>query len=176
MEEPVAKLGFRAKIDDGKASFATGSEDKKRGYMIRFPINREVQATALEGVRKPWEAQVGSLPVIVSAIPPELLGPGGGYSAEDLFALALLNCIIATFKVYCEKSKISFKELKGRAVLTIDQQPSENLFWMKHIEVFIDVTGSSDPEKIKRQLESSIKDCAVSNSIKSSKTFHLNVS
>ena len=144
--------------------------------MIKFPVKCEVQATATEGIRKSWNAQAGSLPVIVSAIPPILLGPGGGYSPEDLFALALLNCIIATFKVYCEKFKISFKELKGRAVLTVDQQTSENLLWMSHIEVFIDITGATDPEKVRMQLQSAIKDCAVSNSIKSGKTFHLNVS
>jgi uncharacterized OsmC-like protein len=144
--------------------------------MIKFPIKTEVKATATEGARKTWTVQAGSLPVIVSAIPPEFLGPGGGYSPEDLFALALLNCIIATFKVYCEKFKISFQELKSRAILTVDQQSSDNLVWMKHIEVFVDVTGSSDPEKIRRQLECAVKDCAVSNSIKSGKTFHLNVS
>jgi uncharacterized OsmC-like protein len=149
---------------------------KKRGFMIKFPVKCEVKATATEGIRKSWNAQAGSLPVIISAIPPEFLGPGGGYSPEDLFALALLNCIIATFKVYCEKSKLSFVDLKSRAILTADQQPSENLIWMKHVEVFVDVTGSSDPEKVRRQLENSIKDCAVSNSIKSGKTFHLSVS
>jgi hypothetical protein len=36
--------------------------------------------------------------------------------------------------------------------------------------------GTSDPDKAKKTLELAIKDCAVSNSIKSGKTFHLNVS
>lgn len=144
--------------------------------MIRFPVKTEVKATATQGVRTHWDAQAGTLPAINSSIPPEFLGPGGGYSPEDLFAIALVNCIIATFKVYCEKFKLSFAELHAKAILTTDLQPSDNLIWMKHIEVFIDVTGSSDEEDIRRQLESAIRNCAVSNSIKSGKTFHLNVS
>jgi uncharacterized OsmC-like protein len=144
--------------------------------MIKFPVKTEVRATATEGIRKSWNAEAGHLAPIVSAIPPEFLGPGGGYSPEDLFALALLNCIIATFKVYCEKFKISFQDLKGRAILTTDLEPSENLIWMKRIEVFVDVSGASDPENVRRQLECAVKDCAISNSIKSGKTFHLNVS
>jgi uncharacterized OsmC-like protein len=144
--------------------------------MIRFPIKCEVKATAAEGIGKTWKSQSRSLPPIISAIPPELLGPGGGYSPEDFFALALLNCIIAGFKVSCEKFNLSFQNLEARAILTVDQIPSENVIWMKHIEVFIDITGASDQEQVQLQLEKSIKNCAVSNSIKSGTTFHLKVS
>jgi|GEM_PF-343269 len=148
---------------------------KERYLMIKFPIKTEVKASATEGVRKSWTVQSDSLPEIVSAIPPEFLGPGGGYSPGDLFTLSLLNCIIGTFKVYCEKFKISFRELNSRAILTIDQQQADNIILMKHIEVFIDVSGASDRDKVRKQLENAIKDCAVANSIKSGKTFHLNV-
>jgi organic hydroperoxide reductase OsmC/OhrA len=143
--------------------------------MMKFPMKFEVEATATQGIRNTWSGQSGSLPPIPSAIPPEFMGPGGGYSPEDLFALALLNCLIATFKVYCEKSKISFESIKSRAILTVDKQPAENFIWMKHVEVFIDVNGSSDPDKARQLLDSSLKDCAVSQSIKSGKTFHLKV-
>lgn len=144
--------------------------------MVKFPIKYEVKASGVPGIQKRWMAQAGSLPPISSAIPVEFSGPGGGYSPEDLFALSILNCIIATFKVYCEKSKIQFSDLKGRAILTVDQEPPENSFWMKHIEVFVDVTGASDPQKTRQLLDHAIKNCAVSNSIKSGKTFHVSVS
>ncbi len=144
--------------------------------MIRFPVTNEVRATASAGIRTLWEAQAGSLPKILSAIPPQFMGPGGGYSPEDLFALAILNCIIATFKTYCTQTKLSFGELSGRAILTADQLPSENLIWMKHFEAFIDVKEASDVEEIRFQLDRTISDCAISNSIKSGKTFHINVS
>ena len=71
--------------------------------MIKFPMKFEAEAHATPGASTQWTAQTDLLPPIPSAIPPEFMGPGGGYSPEDLFALALLNCLIATFKVYAEK-------------------------------------------------------------------------
>lgn len=135
----------------------------------------EVEATASPGINTQWTSQTDQLPPIPSAIPPEFMGPGGGYSPEDLFALAVLNCVIATFKVYCEKGKITFEAIHGKAHLTVDKLPSESGFGMTQIDMTLDVRKANDPDKAKKTLELAIKDCAVSNSIKSGKTFHLNV-
>ncbi len=142
--------------------------------MVKFPMKFEVQATASSGINSPWTAQTDLLPPIPCAIPPEFMGPGGGYSPEDLFALAVVNCIIATFKVYAEKSKLSFESVQGKALLTVDKLPSEPGFGMTQIDITLDIKGALDPDKAKKVMEVSIKDCAVSNSIKSGKTFHIN--
>lgn len=144
--------------------------------MIKFPMKFEARATSQQGSGSQWSAQAGDLPVITSAIPPEFMGPGGGYSPEDLFALALLNCLIATFKVYCEKSKVSFQEVKGKIHLTVDRITGQTGFAMTQADIFFDIEGASDPEKIRKLMDSAIKDCAVSNSVKTGKTFHINVS
>lgn len=136
----------------------------------------EVQASASSGIGERWTAQTDRLPPIPSAIPPEFAGPGGGYSPEDLFAISVINCMIATFKVYCEKAKQSFQTIQAKATLTVDKMASEGGLGMTQINVGFDVTGASDPGKIRSLLESAIKDCAVSNSIKSGKTFHIHVS
>ncbi len=143
---------------------------------MKFPLKFEISAQASSGVEDLWTAQTAHLQPITSAIPPEFMGPGGGYSPEDLFAIALLNCLIATYKVYCKKGGISFKTIQGKAILTIDHIPGEGPFGMKAIDVTLHVEGASDPNKARQILETAIKDCAVSNSIKSGKTFHLNVS
>ncbi len=143
--------------------------------MIKFPMKFEVSARASSGIASQWTGQADKLPPIPSAIPPEFMGPGGGYSPEGLFAISVLNCIIATFKVYCEKSKISFQDLQSKVHLTVDKQPGEMSFYMAHLEFFIDVNGCSDPEKGRKLLDGAIRDCAVSNSIKSGKSFHLKV-
>lgn len=141
---------------------------------MKFPMKFEVQATASVGMSSQWTAQANALPQIVCAIPPEFMGPGGGYSPEDLFAISVLNCLIATFKVYVEKARASFDQVHGKAVLTVDKQgPS---FAMTQIDIHFDVTGASDPVKVKTLLEAAIRDCAVSNSIKAGKTFRTNVS
>ncbi len=144
--------------------------------MAKFPMKFEVQATASSGINSRWSAQTDSLPPIPSAIPPEFSGPGGGYSPEDLFALSIVNCMIATFKVYCEKATQTFQNIQAKAILTVDKMPTESCFGMTEINIAFHVTGSSNPDKIKMLLESAIKDCAVSNSIKSGKTFNIHVS
>lgn len=134
----------------------------------------EVQASASSGTNKNWTAQTDLLPPIPSAIPPEFMGPGGGYSPEDLFAISLLNCLIATYKVYCEKSKVSFRDLKGKVILTVDKMIEHGMA-MTHAEIFLDITGASDPEKARTLVDAAIRDCAVSNSIKTGKSFHINI-
>lgn len=144
--------------------------------VIKFPMKFEVEALASEGVNSHWTAQAESLPPIPCAIPREFMGPGGGYSPEDLFALALLNCLIATFKVYSEKSKVTFQTIKGKVRLVVDKLPGQTGFAMTQAEVFLDVSGASDPEKARKLLDAAIKDCAVSNSMKTGKAFHINIS
>ena len=139
-----------------------------------FPLRFEVQVAASAGTRTPWTAQADSLPPILSAIPPEFMGPGGGYSPEDLFAISVVNCLIATFKVYVENAKASFQQARGKAVLTVDKQGAG--LALTQIDIHLDVTGASDPTRVKTILEAAIRDCAVSNSIKSGKTFHTTVS
>ena len=144
--------------------------------MLKFPINFEVQSSSASGIRTVWSSTTGSLEAITCAIPPEFTGPGGGYSPEDFFALSVLNCVIATYKVYAERSQVEYKEIRGKASLTIDKHPSENTLSLTHVEVTLDITGARNVDKAKNILDQAIKDCAVSNSIKSGKTFHLNVS
>ncbi len=101
------------------------------------------------------------------------MGPGTGYSPEDLFGIAVLNCLIATFKVYCEKSKVTFSEIKGKALVKVAKEPSLATLHISHLEIFLDVTGSSDPKKARELLDGAVKDCAISNSIKSSKSVQI---
>jgi organic hydroperoxide reductase OsmC/OhrA len=144
--------------------------------MVKFPMKFEVEANASCEVSAQWSATAAGLAPIPSAIPPEFSGPGGGYSPEDLFAISVVNCMIATFKVYCSKSGLTFQNVEAKAVLTVDKLPSDGAFGMTQLEFTINVQGSSHAENVKKALEGAIKDCAVSNSIKTGKTFHLNVS
>ncbi len=143
--------------------------------MIQFPMKFEVSASSASGASSKWQAEAGRLSPIVCAIPPEFMGPGEGYSPEDLFAISLLNCLIATFKVYAEKAGVRFQTIKGRVQLTVDRIPGGSGFTMTHADVFFDLEGVSDREKAKKLLDGAIKDCAVSNSIKTGKTFHINI-
>ncbi len=104
------------------------------------------------------------------------MGPGGGYSPEDLFALSVLNCVIALYKVYCAQAKVTFHEIRGKAELTAEKDPSAASFYISHIDLTIDVSGASDPAKAKELLDNAIKNCPIGNSIKSCKSFHTTIS
>jgi len=143
--------------------------------MLKFPIKFEVEAEAKPGISTNWKGQAPNLSPITCAIPPEFMGPGGGYSPEDLFILSILSCLLALFKAYCEKNKITFHEVKSRAILTVDRNHTASVLVFTHIDIFIDVTGASDTEKARHQLDKALKDCPVSNAIKTGKTFHITV-
>lgn len=136
----------------------------------------EVSVAATSGIGTQWTAQADELPPIPSAIPPEFSGPGRGYSPEDLFGIAILNCLTALYKVYCEKTKIFFKTLQGKAILVLDKQPSEPSFVVTEVNIYFEISGASDPEKARALFDQAAKDCPISNSIKSGKTFHINIS
>jgi uncharacterized OsmC-like protein len=143
--------------------------------MLKFPLSFEVESNTPKGMNTTWESKSGSLPPISCAIPPEFSGPGGGYSPEDFFAMAALNCIIATFKVYAEKSNQEFENLSGKVKAIMNKDPKEGCLAITDLEIEIHIKGAKDPEKIKKTVEQAIKECAVCNSIKCGKTFNLTV-
>ncbi|MBX9744451.1 MAG: OsmC family protein [Chlamydiales bacterium] len=143
--------------------------------MMKFPMKFEVSATAKAGIGSQWTAQAGELPPIPSAIPPEFSGPGGGYSPEDLFGIAVSNCLIALYKVYCEKAKISFQHIEIKADVVIDKQPSDPSFLITEVNIYCTISGASNQDRARELFDQVAKDCPVSNSIRSGKTFHVNI-
>lgn len=144
--------------------------------MVKFPLHFSVSADSKSGIRTVWASHSGNLPKISCAIPPEFGGGGDGYSPEDFFSISVLNCLIATFKVYAEMAKVQYSEISGVAKATLNKHPSDGLLWISDLEITLEVKGAMDKEKAKTLLDKAIKDCAVSNSIRSAKSFHLKVS
>ena len=133
--------------------------------MIKYPLKFKANAKASAGSQTTWTAQAEENAPIPCAIPPEFMGPGGGYSPEDLYALALLNCVIATFKVFAEKSALNFTEVTGEAELTIDRGEG-GMPWINHIALKLSLSGASDPEKGEKVLQEAKKACIVCNSMR----------
>ena len=146
--------------------------------MIRYPMTFDVQSEAQPGIQSTWKAGPHStnqdLDAFTVAIPPEFEGPGGGYSPEDFYALALANCFIATFKVFAEKSKISFSSLVGEGKLTVDRD-DKSAPWMKSFHLKVSLFGVVDPERTLRLLEKTASSCMILNSVKTEKTFEFNL-
>ena len=144
--------------------------------MTQYPLKFPVKSSAPSGIQTPWQSQADhhqyEVPV---SIPPEFEGPGAGLSPEDLYAMALQNCFVATFKVFAEKSRLHYENLNSRAVLEVDRD-EKGRPWMARIHFKIQLTGVQQPENAKRLLEKTSQSCMILNSVKTEKTFDFEIS
>jgi organic hydroperoxide reductase OsmC/OhrA len=134
---------------------------------MKFEINIQSES----GIQTPWTAKSreSSLPINVS-IPPEFHGPGKAFSPEDLYALALGNCFVATFKVMAEKSKLTFGKIEVQGTLTPGNDDAGHM-WMKDFHLNVKLHQPSDPERMQRLLTKATQVCMILNSVKTNKTF-----
>jgi uncharacterized OsmC-like protein len=145
--------------------------------MIKYPLDFSVSTQSQSSISSVWSSEVGSLSerrVATVAIPPEFEGPGGGYSPEDFYALALLNCFVATFKVIAEKSKLQYESIEGRGILQVDRN-EKGIPWMKSFKMNFALVGAVDSERATRLLEKTSQSCMILNSVKTEKTFQFEV-
>lgn len=143
--------------------------------MVMFPIKFDVSAEATYGISNPWKTSAKNLEPITVAIPPQFHGPGKVYCAEQLYGVAILNCLIGVYKHLCENHNINFKKIEGTLTVTINKKTEGDELIISHLDFVFNVSGASDKEKARFFLEKAFNVCPVSNSIKTGKTYHLNV-
>lgn len=138
--------------------------------MLQYPMRFTVQSSAIPGVSVNWHTSAEAVGAgLQAAIPPEFGGPGGGFSAEDFYALAMINCYISTFKVYAEKSELTFERISAELTLEVDRD-EKGFPWMARAQMNVTLAKPSAKDKGQMLLEKSLKGCLVMNSIKTEKT------
>lgn len=143
--------------------------------MIQYPLKFHASANATPGITTTWSAESESNAPITCAIPKEFMGPGGGYSPEDLYGIALLNCVMATFKVFAEKTKLSFTDVSGKAEIVIDRGEGGKP-WISKIDLHFTITGAEDKERAEKVLKESKNACIVCNSMKTAVELQIDMS
>jgi organic hydroperoxide reductase OsmC/OhrA len=145
--------------------------------MSKFPMKFYVSSEACSGIQSNWFSKESGASPIECCIPVEFMGKGQGNSPEGLFASSILNCLIALYKVYMEKSRVTFDSIQTKATLTVEKDQEGVSFHVSALHFEISVVGSSDQIKAEKLLHSAIKDCPMSNSIKPSicKTFEIKI-
>lgn len=141
--------------------------------MIKYPIVFEAKAESNFGIQQTWTSSSGQFEN-VCAIPPEFEGPGGGLSPEDLFAQALTNCFLATFKVFAEKSRITYAGVVATAELTVDLN-AEMKPVMESCLLRVSIHGSQFPDRVRNVAERAFKGGFILNSVKTRLNLELNV-
>lgn len=132
--------------------------------MPAFPLEFISHAKAGPGVGAPWALKSGAH-VTTGAVPAEFGGGGGGFSPEDLFAQALANCFIGTFKVYAQASKVAFEEVEVVAHLEVDQGESRQPV-MARCRLDITISGAERPDRVETLVAKAVKSGFVLNSVK----------
>lgn len=143
--------------------------------MSRYPLVFRNQVTAGAGSQRPWACSGEGFPQeITMAIPPSFNGPGGAPSPEDLYALALANCFVATFKVYAEKARLEYTDLTVVSELAVDR--GEGGFpWMARLHLQVKISGVNDRELAEKWLRTTSTQCMVIRSTKTEVTFDFQV-
>jgi organic hydroperoxide reductase OsmC/OhrA len=139
--------------------------------MIQYPILFESRASATAGVVTQWEINSGQNSAIC-AVPKEFEGPGGGFSPEDLFAQALTNCFVATFKVFAENSRVAFEKLDVVGRLTVDRDETKRPV-MKYFLLQIKLYSPSNPERAKTLVKKTVESGFILSSVKTEISYEL---
>lgn len=133
--------------------------------MTKIPVEFISSAVASNDVSKSWDIQSGVYQA-QCAIPPEFGGKGEGFSPEDLFLQAAINCFVGTFKVVAQMSRVSFAEVQVSGRLSVDKN-DEGKVVMKTVHLDIKVKGADRPDRVETLVAKTLRDGFILNSIKS---------
>ncbi|MBY0383956.1 OsmC family protein [bacterium] len=140
---------------------------------IQYPMTFKAQSKAAPGMDTSWRVK-SSENEMVCAIPPEFEGAGGGLSPEDLFAQALTNCFVATFKVYAQHSRLSFTEVRVQSDLIVDLDENKKPV-MKKLVLNAMIVGAENPQKAQMLATRAMKQGFILNSVKTEIEFNISV-
>ena len=147
-------------------------EPRRVMTMIQYPLKFRFTAQGTSGIQQVWSTNTQDASSMTCAIPPEFDGPGGGYSPEDFFGLAVMNCFVATFKVIAERSKLSFLEVKAQAELIVDRD-AQGAPWMSamNVQINLRLQPGQEHSRARHLLEKTAASCLVARSIKTDVRF-----
>jgi organic hydroperoxide reductase OsmC/OhrA len=138
-----------------------------------YPVSFHARAQSALGISSLWNIEsVGK--EVTCAIPPEFEGPGGGLSPEDLFAQALTNCFVATFKVYAEKSKLNYSNVDVQTELVVDLGDTGKPV-MAICRLRVNISGCEKPDRIRTIAQKAFESGFILNSVKTKLEFEISV-
>lgn len=139
--------------------------------MFKLPIEFSSQASASGDFEKVWSTS-SSVHVLDNSIPPEFGGAGGGFSPEDLFLQAVMNCFVGTFKVVAKGSRVNFSKLSVAGRLIVDKG-DDGKPCMKTISLQIKIFDADRPDRIATLVSKVFRDGFIINSVKTGISYEL---
>ena len=130
--------------------------------------------TATPDVMDSWSVVSGTQEALCS-IPKEFGGSSKGFSPEDFFLQAAMNCFVGTFKVYARMSKIGFSALDVEGHLQLGKGDQGKVI-MKKVHLDIRFQGVDREDRARTLVEKVLKDGFILNSIKTEISYDLTFS
>lgn len=145
--------------------------------MVQYPVTIKSTAQGNSDMQETWSSTGGSFGPLEISIPTEFDGPNTSYSPEDLFAMALVNCYTATFKVIASKSHLAFDSITGNCSIDIDRDRNGGQGQVRVVNVAFKFTviGAEDEAKTLRLMEQVSRGCILINSIQAKPNFEFSV-
>lgn len=141
--------------------------------MINYPMQFLAKSTTAPGIQSNWEIHSPEA-AAACCVPPEFEGPGGAFSPEDLYAQALCNCLVATFKVYAQHSQLTFERMNVVARLVVDRDEQKKPV-MKHIAFDVQIKNPSSTERCQLLLKKAFDSGFILNSVKTTREYSLTI-
>jgi organic hydroperoxide reductase OsmC/OhrA len=143
---------------------------------MTYPVHFKVKAHSKSSVEETWNSSAIQSE-LKTAIPPEFGGPGGGASPEDLYALSLGNCFLATFKVIAAKSKLIYDSIEVEVDLNVDfvDYNEKKKLLMKSAILSISLHQPENAERALRLMQKTPEHCMILNSVKTELTYEYKI-
>jgi organic hydroperoxide reductase OsmC/OhrA len=136
--------------------------------MISYPQEFSVRAVGASGIRTPWKVMADEAET-TCCVPKGFEGEGGTFSPEDFFAQALLNCFVATYKVYASYSALDFQEIQASGRLIVDKDETSRQPVMKSFYLDVAIIGASSERKAEALAHKVFEQGFILNSVKTEK-------
>ena len=106
------------------------------------------------------------------ATPPDFpKGESNIWSSEHLFVAAINSCIMNTFFAIADNSELNYVSYKSSGIGIVEKIDEDYLLTEIKIKPILTISDEADSEKALRVLDMSLKNCLISNSIKSDLVF-----
>jgi peroxiredoxin-like protein len=106
-----------------------------------------------------------------SGAPAEFGGPGNLWSPETLFAAAVADCFILSFKAIATASKFSYTHLTCHVEAILDRQERVTRFTGLVIKPVLTIDNAEQIEKAEKLLGKAEATCLITNSLTAEVTF-----
>lgn len=130
---------------------------------VSYPLTFTASASADNGDTS-WKSSTEETSIDVT-VPPAFGGSKASLSPEQLYATAILNCLIATYKTIAERKNLVFDHITGEVEATLDRAGDEGRPTITDARVDIDVIGIADTGAAENVAEATEKNCFIHRSV-----------